>query len=48
MFRRGVYRVRLEFQRAAKASDVDLFVFQCKNGEPEWWKNELLKVPSRK
>jgi len=46
--RRGVYRVRLEFQRATKTSDVDLRVFQCKDGEPECWKNELFKVSSRK
>jgi len=25
-----------------------VIVFQCKDGEPEWWKNELFKVSSRK
>jgi predicted alpha/beta superfamily hydrolase len=45
---RGVYRVRLEFQRAANTDDVGMTVFQCKEGEPEWWKNELFKVSSRK
>lgn len=44
---RGVYHVRLEFQRTAKVSDVDMVVFQCKGGDPEWWKNELFKVSSR-
>lgn len=46
--RRGVYRVRLEFQRTAETSDVEMFVFQCKEGEPEWWKNERYKVSGRK
>jgi predicted alpha/beta superfamily hydrolase len=45
---RGVYRVRLEFQRAANTPDVSMVVFQCKDDEPEWWKNELFKVSSRK
>jgi hypothetical protein len=45
---RGVYRLRLEFQRTAETSDVDMFVFQCKDGDPEWWKNQLFKVSSRK
>lgn len=45
---RGVYRVRLEFQRTAETSDLEMTVFQCKDGEPEWWKNELFKVSSRK
>ena len=45
---RGVYRVRLDFQRATKDSDVDMLIFQCKDGEPEWWKNELFKLSSRK
>jgi predicted alpha/beta superfamily hydrolase len=44
---RGVYRVRLEFERTGKTSDVDMVVFQCKGGDPEWWKNELFKVSSR-
>jgi predicted alpha/beta superfamily hydrolase len=46
--RRGVYRVHLEFQRAANTEDIGMIVFQCKDGEPEWWKNELFKVSSRK
>jgi len=45
---RGVYHVRLEFQRAAKDTDVDMVVFQCKDGEPEWPKNRLFTVSSRK
>jgi predicted alpha/beta superfamily hydrolase len=45
---RGVYRVRLELQRAPNSGDVSMSVFQCKDGEPEWWKNELFKVSSRK
>jgi predicted alpha/beta superfamily hydrolase len=44
---RGVYPIRLEFQRAANTEDVSIIVFQCKDGEPEWWKNELFKVSSR-
>jgi hypothetical protein len=45
---RGVYRVRLELQRAPNTGDVSMSVFQCKDGELEWWKNELFKVSSRK
>jgi predicted alpha/beta superfamily hydrolase len=45
---RGVYPTRLEFQRAANTEDVSIVVFQCKDGEPEWWKNELFKVSIRK
>jgi predicted alpha/beta superfamily hydrolase len=44
---RGVYRVRLELQRAPNAGDVSMSVFECKDGELEWWKNELFKVSSR-
>ena len=46
--RRGAYQVRLEYQHATKASDVNLLVFQCKDGEPECWKNELFKLSTRK
>jgi predicted alpha/beta superfamily hydrolase len=45
---RGVYRVRLELQRAPNTGDVSMSVFQCKDGEQEWWKNELFKVSGRK
>jgi len=45
---RGVYRVRLEFQRAGDAADVDMVVFQCKDGEPELPENRLYTVSSRK
>jgi predicted alpha/beta superfamily hydrolase len=45
---RGVYRVRLELQRAGSTGDVSMSVFQCKDGELEWWKNELFKVSSQK
>jgi predicted alpha/beta superfamily hydrolase len=45
---RGVYRMRVEFQRAANTGDLDIFVFQCKDDQPEWWKNELFKLSSRK
>jgi len=41
-------RVRVEFERAPDTGDVDIVVFQCKDGEPEWWKNELFKVSGRK
>jgi predicted alpha/beta superfamily hydrolase len=44
---RGVYPTRLQFQRAANTEDVSMIVFQCKDGEPEWWRNELFKVSSR-
>jgi predicted alpha/beta superfamily hydrolase len=45
--RRGTYPVRVEFQHASKTSDFGLIVFQCKDGEPEWWKNELFKLFGR-
>jgi predicted alpha/beta superfamily hydrolase len=45
---RGVYRVRLELQRTPNTGDVGMSVFQSKDGELEWWKNELFKVSSRK
>jgi predicted alpha/beta superfamily hydrolase len=45
---RGVYRVRLELQRTPNTGDVSMSVFQCKDGEQEWWKNELFKVSSRR
>ena len=45
---RGVYRVQLELQRAPNTGDVSMSVFQCMDGELEWWKNELFKVSSRK
>jgi predicted alpha/beta superfamily hydrolase len=44
---RGVYPIRLAFQRAANTEYVSMIVFQCKDGEPEWWKNELFKMSSR-
>jgi len=39
--RRGSYHARLEFQHPSKTSGVGLSVFQNKNGETEWWKNEI-------
>jgi predicted alpha/beta superfamily hydrolase len=45
---RGVYRVRLELLRAPNTGEVSMSVFQSKNGELEWWKNELFKVSNRK
>ena len=45
---RGVYPLRMEFQRAKQGSDAELAVFQCHDGKPECWKNELFKVSSRR
>jgi predicted alpha/beta superfamily hydrolase len=44
---RGVYPIGLQFQRAVNTEDVSMIVFQCKDGEPEWWKNTLFEVSSR-
>jgi predicted alpha/beta superfamily hydrolase len=44
----GVYRMRVEFQRAANTGDIDIAVFQCKDDQPEWWKNRLFNLSSRK
>jgi len=45
--RRGVYPLRVEFRPAAKTPDLDVVVFQCKDGEPEWWKNQLILLSSK-
>lgn len=45
--RRGMYPMRVEFEHASKTSDLDLVVFQCKDGEPDWGENELFKLSSR-
>ncbi len=42
--RRGQYHARLEFRHPKAASDVRLTVFQCKEGESEWWKNRLVRI----
>ncbi len=42
--RRGWYHARLEFRHPAATSDVRLTVFQCKEGESQWWKNRLFRV----
>jgi hypothetical protein len=40
--------MRVEFQRAANTGDIDIAVFQCKDDQPEWWKNRLFNLSSRK
>jgi len=42
-----VYPLRVEFRPAAKTPDLDVVVFQCKDGEPEWWKNQLILLSSK-
>jgi predicted alpha/beta superfamily hydrolase len=44
---RGVYRMRLEFQRAVPGAEVSLVIFPCKDDEPEWWNHRLFTVSSR-
>ena len=46
--RAGTYSVRVEFQHAAKASDVNLLVFPYGSGDSEWWKSELLRLVGEK
>jgi hypothetical protein len=43
---RGVYPLRVDFLHATKGSQLQFAVFQVKDGEPEWWKNELVKLAS--
>jgi len=40
---RGVYRVRLEYRHPSKTARVEFGVFQNRDGEDRWWKNELAK-----
>jgi hypothetical protein len=42
----GIYPVRVDFLHATKGSQLQFFVFQVKDGEPEWWKNQLVKLAS--
>ncbi len=42
--RRGWYHARLEFRHPTAKSDVRLTVFQCREGESQWWKNRLFRV----
>ncbi len=42
--RAGTYSLRAEFLHAVKTTDVHLFVFRCKDGDAEWWKNELFHL----
>ncbi|HEY2394594.1 MAG TPA: alpha/beta hydrolase-fold protein [Rudaea sp.] len=42
----GVYPVRIDFLHATKGSQLQFIVFQVKDGEPEWWKNEIVKFTS--
>jgi predicted alpha/beta superfamily hydrolase len=43
---RGIYSVRIDFLHATKGSQLEFVVYQVKDGEPEWWKNELVKFAS--
>ena len=40
---RGAYRVRLEYRHPSKTARVEFGVFQNRDGEDKWWKNELAK-----
>ena len=41
--RRGVYSFEVAFQHA-KGAQLSLTVYQSINGDPEWWKNPLVKL----
>jgi len=42
--RSGVYHARLEFRHPAKSANVELSVFQNRDGEDRWWKNGLFRI----
>jgi predicted alpha/beta superfamily hydrolase len=44
--KRGIYSIRIDFLHATKGSQLEFVVFQVKDGEPEWWKNEMVKFKS--
>jgi predicted alpha/beta superfamily hydrolase len=45
---RGVYPLRVDFLCTTKTSQLDFIIFRVKDGEAEWWNNELLKLTSRR
>lgn len=41
---RGTYRTRLDFEHPSKDSAIRFRVYRCKDGDAEWWKNELYRL----